>query len=146
MIALLILFVLCVLIFFQTDEPQVLKNIKEKYRILREDLKNHEDESIRIVSRQVPVVAYYKMKSTVGYNSNKGQEIGICLDGDENDIFHVLIHELAHCTVEEYNHSKRFWNNYRIIRDRAVRLGIYDYINEKKPFCGKHVQDKNVSM
>ena len=146
MLVLLILLVICVLLFIQTDEPQILKNIKEKYRILREDLKTHEDENIRIVSKQVPVTAYYKMKTTVGYNSNKGQEIGICLDGDENDIFHVLIHELAHCTVEEYNHSKKFWDNYRKIRDRAVKLGIYDYINEKKEFCGKHVQDKNVSM
>ena len=63
-------------------------------------------------------------------------------DGNTNEIFHVLIHELAHCTVEEYSHSQQFWDNYIELPDMCVELGIYKKIPEKTKFCGQHVQDK----
>jgi hypothetical protein len=78
----------------------------------------------------------------VGYNTNKGQEIAICLDGTPNEIFHVLIHELAHCTVDEYSHSEEFWANYVELRDICIQLGIYQKIPERTKFCGEHIQDK----
>ena len=82
------------------------------------------------------------MNDTVGYNTNKGQEIALCLDGSANEIFHVLIHELTHSSVEEYSHSKKFWDNYIELRDICVKLGIYEIIPEKVEFCGQHIQDK----
>jgi len=78
----------------------------------------------------------------VGYNTNKGAEIVVCLDGTVNDVFHVLIHELAHCTVKEYTHSDQFWKNYIELRDMCADLGIYQQIPERKEFCGQHIQDK----
>ena len=39
------------------------------------------------------------MTTNVGFNSNKGDNIAVCVDGDVNSIMHVLLHELAHCTV-----------------------------------------------
>jgi len=56
--------------------------------------------------------------------------------------FTFLIHELAHCTVSEYEHSDTFWNNYIELRDMCVDLGIYDKIPVRTEFCGEHVQDK----
>ena len=82
------------------------------------------------------------MNGGVGYNTNKGGDIAVCLDGEPNEIFHVLIHELAHCTVDEYEHSQEFWNNYIELRDICINLGIYEKIPNKTPFCGEHIQDK----
>jgi hypothetical protein len=82
------------------------------------------------------------MSESVGTNTNKGGEIALCLDGEPNVIFHVLIHELAHCTVEEYSHSPEFWKNYEELRDMCVNMGIYERVMEKTEFCGQHVQDK----
>jgi len=82
------------------------------------------------------------MNGTVGYNTNKGAEIVVCLGGTPNEIFHVLIHELAHCTVEEYSHSEQYWENYIELRDICVNLGIYEKIPERTKFCGQHIQDK----
>jgi hypothetical protein len=125
-----------------TREPQALVEVKEKYRILREHLAEHENEKFKMLTRCIPITGINGMKGTVGYNTNKGQEIAICLDGNTNDIFHVLIHELAHSTVTEYSHSENYWNNYVELRDICVNLGIYEKIPERKPFCGQHIQDK----
>lgn len=81
------------------------------------------------------------MRGSVGYNTNKGGEIAVCLDGSPNEIFHVLLHELAHCTVSEYSHSNEFWNNYVELRDQCIALGIYEKIPAQTSFCGQHVSD-----
>jgi hypothetical protein len=81
------------------------------------------------------------MSESVGWNTNKGQEIAICLDGTPNQIMHVLIHELAHCTVNEYSHSKEFWANYVELRNIAMQIGIYDRIPTREQFCGQRIQD-----
>lgn len=95
-----------------------------------------------MLTKCVPVTGLIRMSGSVGYNTNKGQEIVVCLDGTPNEIFHVLLHELAHCTVTEYSHSDEFWNNYIEIRDMCVKLGIYETIPALTNFCGQHIQDK----
>lgn len=142
MIAIIILFFINLWVLFQTKEPRRLKDVKEKYRILREHIESTNNEKFRVLTKCVPVTGVRKMSGTVGYNTNKGQEIVVCLDGTPNEIFHVLLHELAHCTVDEYSHSDNFWNNYIEIRDMCVKLGIYETIPELTNFCGQHIQDK----
>jgi len=142
MIPFIVLIVINLWILYQTREPQALVEVKEKYRILREHLHETNNEKFHMITRCVPITGINGMKGTVGYNTNKGQEIAICLDGSVNDIFHVLIHELAHSTVTEYSHSENYWNNYVELRDICVNLGIYEKIPERKPFCGQNIQDK----
>jgi hypothetical protein len=142
MISFIVLIVINLWILYQTREPQALVEVKEKYRILREHLHETKNEKFHMITRCVPITGINGMKGTVGYNTNKGQEIAICLDGSVNDIFHVLIHELAHSTVTEYSHSENYWNNYVELRDICVNLGIYEKIPERKPFCGQNIQDK----
>jgi len=142
MISFIVLIVINLWILYQTREPQALVEVKEKYRILREHLRETKNEKFHMITRCVPITGINGMKGTVGYNTNKGQEIAICLDGSVNDIFHVLIHELAHSTVTEYSHSENYWNNYVELRDICVNLGIYEKIPERKPFCGQNIQDK----
>ena len=142
MIAFIALILINILILQKTREPREFTEVKEKYRILREHLDDTNSEKFHMLVRHVPVTGYTRMKDTVGYNTNKGGEIVVCLKGNSNEIFHVLIHELAHCTVKEYSHSPEFWKNYTELRDICVELGIYEKIPEKTKFCGQHIQDK----
>jgi len=142
MIAFIILLLVNLWILLQTKEPPELLEVKEKYRILRDRIIDIDYEKFHVLKKCVPITGFKRMNGSVGYNTNKGDEIALCLDGEVNHIFHVLIHELAHCTVNEYSHSEEFWRNYIELRDICVNLGIYEKIPEKTKFCGQHVQDK----
>ena len=142
MIAFIVLILINLWILQQTREPQELIDVKEKYRILRTHLSETQHTKFKMLTRCIPITGVRGMRDSVGYNTNKGGEIAVCLDGQVNEIFHVLIHELAHCTVDEYSHSEEFWNNYIELRDICVNLGIYETIPERTKFCGQHVQDK----
>jgi len=143
MIAFIVLLLLNLWILSQTREPQELVEVKEKYRILREHIASTGHPKFQMLARCVPVTGFYNIfGDTVGYNTNKGDEIAVCLNGTPNEIFHVLMHELAHSTVSEYSHSDQFWNNYGELRDMCVQLGIYEKIPDRKRFCGQHIQDK----
>ena len=142
MITLALLILINLWILQTTREPQVLVEVKQRYRTLREHIMSTKNEKYTMLTKTVPITGMKRMKETVGYNTNKGAEIVMCIDGEVNDIFHVLIHELAHCTVKEYSHSEKFWQNYIELRDMCVELGIYQQIPDKKGFCGQHIQDK----
>ena len=142
MIALALLIVINLLILKMTREPLVLVEVRQRYNKLRDHIVETNNEKYMMIKKPVPLTGMQRMKGSVGYNTNKGAEIVVCLDGTTNDIFHVLIHELAHCTVKEYSHSEAFWKNYIELRDMCVKLGIYEIIPEKKEFCGQHIQDK----
>tara|TARA_B100001113_G_scaffold211704_1_gene173702 strand:+ start:83 stop:514 length:432 start_codon:yes stop_codon:yes gene_type:complete len=143
MIAAILLLIINILIFINTKEPEELTEVREKYQVLREHLKETNNEEFDMLYDEVPITAHYRIsKGAVGYNSNKGHEIGLCIDGNVNEIFHVLLHELAHCTVEEYSHSKEYWEKFKKLRKISVELGIYEEIPEKTKFCNKYVQDK----
>jgi hypothetical protein len=143
MIAFIVLLFINLWILSQTKEPQVLTDVKEKYRVLREHITSTGHPKFQMLAHCVPVTGFYKIiGDTVGYNTNKGQEIAVCLDGSSNEIFHVLLHELTHSTVSEYSHSDQFWKNYNELRDMCVNLGIYEKIPNRKKFCGQHIQDK----
>jgi len=136
-----ILFIVNLYIFMITREPEKLTRVREKYATLREALVR--DDKFPELHRAMPLTAYYQTwYGGIGYNTNKGFEIGLCIDGEVNEVFHVLLHELAHCTVREYDHTEAYWNNYIELRDLALSLGIYERIPQRTPFCGKEVQDK----
>ena len=142
MIAFIILIFVNLWILSQTKEPQELTEVKEKYRVLRDHIASTGHPRFQMLVKCVPITGFSSMNGTVGYNTNKGQEIALCLDGTPNEIFHVLIHELAHSSVKEYSHSENYWNNYIELRDMCVELGIYEKIPERTNFCGQHIQDK----
>tara|TARA_B000000475_G_scaffold141690_1_gene114176 strand:+ start:291 stop:722 length:432 start_codon:yes stop_codon:yes gene_type:complete len=143
MIAALLLIIINVFLLLNTKEPKELTEVREKYQVLREHLKETNNEEFDMLYDEVPITAHYRIsKGAVGYNTNKGNEIGLCIDGDTNEIFHVLLHELAHCTVEEYSHSKEYWEKFKKLRKISVELGIYEEIPKKTKFCNKYVQDK----
>ena len=142
MIVIVILFIICVYIVHNTREPREFTEVKERYHILREHLRETDNRKYHMLHRHIPITGFTRMRNTVGYNTNKGGEITICLNGGVNEIFHVLIHELAHSTVEEYSHSPEFWENYIELRNISESLNIYEKIPQKTKFSGQHVQDK----
>jgi hypothetical protein len=82
-----------------------------------------------------------KRDGVIGSNVNKGYEIYICLDGDDvNSATYVLLHELAHMTVKEYDHSTAFWNNFKKIKEIAIQNGIYTKKGTKN-YCGDVIPD-----
>lgn len=129
---------LLVLIF--TVEDQRLREVRERYKTLREHLKARG--LFPELHGEIPIIAHRGLVNAVGYNVNKGAEIGLCIDGTVNEIFHVLLHELAHCTVDEYSHTTRYWDQFEKLRNEAVSAGLYAVISEQTAFCGKHIMDK----
>ena len=82
-----------------------------------------------------------KYDGVIGSNVNKGYEIYICLDGDDvNSATYVLLHELAHMTVSEYDHSNGFWENFKKLKEVAIQNGIY-IKNGSKKYCGDVIPD-----
>ena len=141
---LLILFLIALDLYLvlNTRDPDNLRDVKSRYKILREYIRdNHDTVPEKFWVLETPIVITGKETGDLGYNSNKGYEIGVCLGGTTNDVFHVLLHELAHSTVEEYDHSEEFWKNFAELRDLASRLGLYQKIPDRKEFCGQYIND-----
>jgi len=133
----LVLLVIAALIVLYTKEPPELTEVKRRYAILIENC----PEEFKILRKPIIITAFRKRFGEIGYNVNKGCEIGLCIDGNPNEIFHVLIHELAHSTVKVYSHDSEFWENFEKLKQVCIDLGIYETIPEKTPFCGKTVHD-----
>ncbi|AUT19049.1 hypothetical protein DSLPV1_078 [Dishui lake phycodnavirus 1] len=130
-----------IIILNRTREPPELVEVRRRYRVLRDHLRSTNNLRFQMLWDAKPLTAFRTLKDTVGYNTNKGANITLCLQGTANEIFHVLIHELAHCTVEVYDHSDLFWSNYKELRDICVSLGIYERIEGPTEFCGEHISD-----
>ena len=142
MIPFLVLIVINLIILFMIREPENFTEVKKRYKILREHIEKTNNEKFRVLIRPIPLTALRKMSGTVGYNVNKGADITICIDGEVNEIMHVLIHELAHSTVPEWTHSDNFWNNFMELRGICESIGIYTRLPDKTKFCGQYIQDK----
>jgi hypothetical protein len=136
----LILFGILMALLISHREPEVLSAVREKYVLLRRKLATtgqfpqlQQDVILTGMQKQGP-------KGDVGYNVNKGHEIFLCLKGDLNSVMHVLLHELAHMTVTEYDHSSKFWENLRELKRVAIDMGIYQGIGAKT-FCDGEIRD-----
>ena len=135
-VILLVLAAVCVWSSFR--KPKIMQEIDRRYDILRKELITLGE--FPILHKRVNITGMFN-KGEVGYNVNKGYEIFLCIDGsDVNNMFHILLHELAHITVTEFKHSGHFWDNLHKLKAIAGRLGIYRGIS-RKPYCGHHISD-----
>lgn len=135
----LIITVLCI----TTKEPLVMVEVKKRYQKFLDYVQTDNiPEKFKVLRKRILISGYKKsISGDLGWNSNKGDEISICIDGEPNQAFHILIHELAHSTVEEYHHSDRFWKNFAELRKLCEKIGIYDPVDLKQSFCGKYIKD-----
>ena len=125
------------------SEPKCLKDIKKRYLTLRNYIKTNDDvpKKFKVLQKQILISGYQRTKGAIGWNSNKGDEIGVCIDGTPNQAFHILLHELSHSTLDEYSHSNEFWNNFQELRELCEKIGIYTPIDHQAKFCGKFIKD-----
>jgi hypothetical protein len=137
----ILLIALNVYLVYTTKLPPNLIEVKKRYATLREHLRSVD--TFPSLWREKPVTGFHRrgLTTNVGFNSNKGDNIAVCVDGDVNSIMHVLLHELAHCTVPEFDHSAQFWVNYRQLRDIASDVGVYSKIVNGSEFCGETIRD-----
>lgn len=133
----LLLFIFLVINVTTIQVPKNLTNVQEKYTIF---LKNVPKKWSQLTRRSI-LTGFHNRGRELGYNVNKGYEIGLCVDGTTNEMFHVLIHELAHSTVDEFSHSEQFWKNFQELKSHCIDLGIYQEIPEQTKFCGKYISD-----
>jgi hypothetical protein len=87
------------------------------------------------------MINWSKDNGPIGSNVNKGYEIYICLDGnDVNSAMYVLLHELAHMSVPEYDHTNKFWEHFEKLKKIAINTGVYVPIGTRT-YCGDVVKD-----
>ena len=143
----IILYILLSLLVVYTiknmKEPEDFTEVKRRYKILRGYYAKHGDAQFKQLKHPIILTGFLRNKGNneLGYNINKGTEIGLCLDGSPNEIMHVLIHELAHTVSSKYAHDEEFWNNVHKIENTCQNQGLYTPINNKTEFCGSHIQD-----
>lgn len=125
-----------------SSEPRMLTELKQSYWAILEMLRDTRDPLWHPVLKPAIITGMYgKKDGVIGSNVNKGYEIYICLDGDDvNSALYVLIHELAHMTVPEYDHSIKFWENFEKLKKLCIDAGIYKKNGERK-YCGDSIRD-----
>ena len=123
------------LVIVLTTRNQVLTELKQRYRKFLNVLP---DKYSRLKTPGIVTGTY--TRGDIGSNVNKGGEIYVCLEDSVNDAFHVLLHELAHSAVKEYDHSQHFWDTFKELKDLAVSNGLYTPVGTKN-YCGKQISD-----
>jgi len=138
------LFVVLVYIVSANKEPEMLSELKYRYWILLELLRRTGDPLWQPVCKPSIITGMIDWKrdnGPIGSNVNKGYEIYICLDGgDVNSAMYVLLHELAHMSVPEYDHTKKFWEHFEKLKKIAVDGGVY-VPTGTRTYCGDTVKD-----
>lgn len=134
----LIIILALISVWSSLREPALMTTLRKRYETLLSELrKTGEFPSLH----KETIITGLLSKGVIGYNVNKGYEIFICLDGtDENQVMHVLLHELAHITVTEFKHSGGFWDNLHKLKAVAGRMGLYKGIS-RAPYCGHFISD-----
>lgn len=137
----ILLSVLAFILLTNVEDP-LFSELKRRYEYLLNNLPEDGEFDILKTNRAILTAKEEKAKDgNIAFNVNKGYEIYICLDGRKiNAAMYVLLHELAHITVEEYDHSEQFWKNFKRLREVASGLGIYTPEVDME-YCGQHIKD-----
>jgi hypothetical protein len=141
---------LIIVIVATNKPPDLLVEVRKRYERIMQALRDDPKLDPRWEPVKKPVIltgmcGWDKSKGAIAYNVNKGYEIYLCLTGESidekriNTATHVLIHELSHSTVREYEHSDSFWKNFKDFRKYLAEKGLYTPGNVG-PFCGENIK------
>lgn len=138
------LVIIFILVLATHREHDVLSELKRRYIMILDFLKSTNDPMWKGVLKPAiltGMTSWDKSKGPIGSNINKGYEIYICLDGsDVNSAMYVLIHELAHMSVPEYDHTSAYWENFKKLKDLCVQNGLYR-VDGERGYCGDTIKD-----
>ena len=83
------------------------------------------------------------------YSVNKGEQLALCLRNiadntfiNDNLIYFVAIHEMAHIMTDEIGHTPKFWDNMAYLLKEASVVGFYrpeDYKKNPQMYCGQEI-------
>ena len=137
-----VLLVILILILGMDRQAGMLIELKKKYRDMIEVLRKTGDPIWNPILKESIITGLRgKKDGVIGSNVNKGYEIYICLDGDDvNSAMYILIHEMAHMTVPEYDHTEAFWTNFKRLKDICIEAGLYHKGGERN-YCGDAIRD-----
>ena len=68
---------------------------------------------------------------------------------DENTLFFVALHELAHVMTMSIGHKKEFWTNFKFLLRNAIKEGYYKYHHyhhAPKKYCGTYISDTPLKL
>jgi len=135
---------------------QILYNIHKKIDYLCKHLKKVDPDHYgvqRLVKRYHPSILreLHKNSSNTSYSVNKGEKLVVCMRSkkddslhDENTIFFVVLHELAHIMSKSIGHNDEFWKNFKYLLKHSIKINIYNYENfndNPKYYCGINITD-----
>ena len=139
------------------DAADLLAKITDRMNKLVDHVKtNHKEEAHvkRLVDGFNPsrIVETLPTSEHTAYSENKGEKIAFCLDKykgdnkmiDENTLFFVAMHEMAHVATVSIGHTEEFWRNFKDLIEKAVDAGLYepiDYSKNPAPYCGMTLTD-----
>lgn len=87
------------------------------------------------------------------YSINKGDKIVLCIRQtnnvfvDKNVVLYVAIHELAHVMTSEIGHTTVFWNNFKLLLQEAIDIGVYfkvDFSKKPEDYCGIKISSSHI--
>lgn len=128
--------ILCLFVVINTTEDHRMQTLKSNYYSFVDEL----PETYKKIKTPSIITGTYT--GDIGSNVNKGSEIYMCIDGVTNDQFHILLHELSHTMVKEYDHSGNFWEEYNKLKKIAIDKGYYTP-TETKAYCGKTISESS---
>lgn len=121
---------------------------------------NHQDEEHvqLLLKRFNPNNLLEKPKSSkyTAYSVNKGEKIVICLREKETDnlikintLMFVSLHELAHVMTKSVGHTEEFWDNFRYLLKKSIKVGIFEHVDYSKSpekYCGIKITDTPLQL
>ena len=129
------------------EAANLIAKIREKLVILMEHLEKSfslNDERVRLLKKNFLPDRLKEGVDTPGYTSysiNKGEQIVLCLRSNDklvdlNTMLFVVLHEFAHLSTESIGHTEEFWDNFKLILEESINIGIYT----KQEFKVKNVE------
>jgi len=145
MYELVTLWIVTILIVLCTKYPPELVEFRKKYDDFLRKINDEPNlpKKFERLRKRILITAFNRPTwgRELGYNISKGSEISICADSDTNSMMHVLAHELAHCTVNEYEHSDTFKENMKEIKNMLTKWNLYTPVNGQKYCNGIIISD-----
>lgn len=143
MIAVVLFICVCVILLFEKEHKMIV-DVKITYWKILDMLRKTGDPMWAPLFKPAILTGmtdWNRDKGPIGTNINKGYEIYLCLDNnDTNSAVYILIHELAHMTVSEYDHTDAFWNNFTKLKKLCVSHGLYE-MKGNRTYCGDDIQE-----
>ena len=151
------------------DASNLLAKIKKKMDTLRRKLRKELYHELRVRtflqrSENTDIQESYKDDiSSTSYSVNKGENIVLCLRSrsaiangklsetltDENTLFYIVVHELAHVMSDSVGHTEEFGKNFKFLLSNAIKWKLYTLVDYRKyptEYCGTTLNVKPIEL